>query len=196
MTGTRAMSHLFDTTISRTQFAKDDGLQAGRTGFRALRLQASEPVPNLTATEITYEVAQMIRKDRMYGFALCLTALASKSLAPAHAGDDPLSRPLAQSAPLELAHAIDNELDRRNHKRLPDHLGSSQPLDVTPGLLPLTWPKPNDVRARILTPELKRTPLVGWIAENLYRSKKDNGWCLEVDPGQGEYVVFYRLHLK
>jgi hypothetical protein len=34
-------------------------------------------------------------------------------------------------------------------------------------------------------------PLVGWIAENLYRDKKDAGWCLEADPGQSEYVVFY-----
>ena len=51
------------------------------------------------------------------------------------------------------------------------------------------------MRARIVTPELRKTPVVGWIAENLYRSKKDNGWCLEVDPGEGEYVVFYRLNL-
>ena len=61
--------------------------------------------------------------------------------------------------------------------------------------MPLTWPRNSDMRARLLTPELKRTPIVGWIAENLYRSKKDNGWCLEVDPGEGEYVVFYRRNL-
>ena len=141
----------------------------------------------------------MIRKDRMSGFALCLTALSSISLAPfAHAGDDPLSRPIAQPAPLEIEHATDNELDRmaRKSDRKPDNIESTRLLEVAPGLQPLTWPKSDDLRARILTPELKRTPVVGWIAENLYRSKKDNGWCLELDPGQGEYVVFYRLHLK
>ena len=51
------------------------------------------------------------------------------------------------------------------------------------------------MRARVLTPELKRTPLVGWIAANLYRSRKEDGWCLEVDPGEGEYLVFYRVNL-
>ena len=50
--------------------------------------------------------------------------------------------------------------------------------------------------ARLLTPELRRTPVVGWLAENLYRNKKDNGWCLEIDPGEGEYTVFYRVHLR
>ena len=52
------------------------------------------------------------------------------------------------------------------------------------------------MRSRLLTPELRRTPLVGWIASNLYRSRKENGWCLEVDPGEGEYIVFYRVHLE
>ena len=49
---------------------------------------------------------------------------------------------------------------------------------------------------RILAPELRRTPVVGWIAANLYRDKRDTGWCLEVDPGEGEYVVFYRVNLR
>lgn len=66
---------------------------------------------------------------------------------------------------------------------------------LPPGLVPLTWPRNSDMRARLLTPELKRTPLVGWIATNLYRSKKEKGWCLEVDPGEGEYLVFYRVPL-
>jgi hypothetical protein len=38
--------------------------------------------------------------------------------------------------------------------------------------------------------------VVGWVAANLYRSRKENGWCLEVDPGEGEYLVFYRLNVK
>ena len=43
---------------------------------------------------------------------------------------------------------------------------------------------------------LQFTPLVGWIATNLYRDKSEKGWCLEADPGQGEYIVFYRLNFK
>jgi hypothetical protein len=35
---------------------------------------------------------------------------------------------------------------------------------------------------------LRRTPVVGWIAEKLNRSKKDDGGCLELDPGEGEYA--------
>ncbi|MDF3022426.1 MAG: hypothetical protein K0Q92_3729, partial [Steroidobacteraceae bacterium] len=27
------------------------------------------------------------------------------------------------------------------------------------------------------------------------RSKREKGWCLEVDPGEGEYLVFYRVPL-
>ena len=69
-------------------------------------------------------------------------------------------------------------------------------LILDSGLSPLPFPKNSDVRARILTPELRSTPLVGWIAENLYRDKDDKGWCLEADPGQGEYMVFYRWNLK
>ena len=48
----------------------------------------------------------MIRKDRMYGFALCLFGAAI-----AQADDDARSRPAALSAPLELAHVTDNEAD-------------------------------------------------------------------------------------
>jgi hypothetical protein len=46
-----------------------------------------------------------------------------------------------------------------------------------------------------MTTDLKHAPLVGWVAANLYRSRKENGWCLEVDPGEGEYIIFYRHHL-
>lgn len=135
----------------------------------------------------------MILQDRLSGFALCLLALAPL----ARANDDAPSRPLASAAPLALEHVTDNELDRRARRGSPDKIGVASSFDaLSPGLAPLTWPKSSDMRARLLTPELRRTPLVGWIAENLYRSKRDNGWCLEVDPGQGEYVVFYRLHLR
>ena len=136
----------------------------------------------------------MILRDRFFGFALCL--LGASSLACA--GDDRNELLLAAVAPMQIPHAQELELayKARKRDRKPGNIETIQILDLTPGLVPLTWPKNSDMRARILTPELRRTPVVGWIAQNLYRSKKDNGWCLEVDPGEGEYVVFYRVHLK
>lgn len=115
------------------------------------------------------------------------------------AGGDALSgaSSRASSSPLVIPHALQLELDHRARRgRSPGRIETPQLLDITPGLTPLAFPRNGDVRARLLTPELKRTPLVGWIAENLYRSRRENGWCLEVDPGEGEYVVFYRRNLK
>jgi hypothetical protein len=134
----------------------------------------------------------------MFGFAFCIVlAMTGTALA----GDDALHYsmmgPFSARAPLDIPHTTNLELERkaRRRNRRPDNIESSALSDLEPGLVPLTWPRNSDMRARLLTPELKRTPIVGWIAENLYRSKKDNGWCLEVDPGEGEYVVFYRRHL-
>ena len=127
-------------------------------------------------------------QSRLLGFALL--AVSGAALA-----QDP---PLRSAAPLEIPHATNLDLDfkaRKRHHR-PDNVESSQLLEATPGLEPLVWPRNSDMRARLVTPELRRTPVVGWIASNLYRSRKDTGWCLEVDPGDGEYVVFYRLNLK
>lgn len=132
----------------------------------------------------------MIREGRMFGFALCLLA----SMAPA-AGDD--AKSINARAPLETPHTAMLALDARaGRKRASGNFESSQLLDFTPGLAPLPFPKNSDMRARLLTPELRRTPVFGWIAANLYRSRQDSGWCLELDPGEGEYVVFYRVHLK
>jgi len=145
----------------------------------------------------------MIREGRMFGFALRLMApwlwatgfLAVASLATA--GDDTARRANTTAAPLDIPHTTNNELDARaKRKRAPGNIEKTALLDLDPALTPLPFPKNSDMRARILTPELRRTPLLGWIAENLYRSKSEKGWCLEADPGQGEYVVFYRLHLK
>jgi hypothetical protein len=134
----------------------------------------------------------MIRKGRMFGFALCLLAAG-----PLMAGDSARARPIVTAAPLEIPHLANIELDARAaRKHAPRNIENHQFLYLTPGLTPLPFPKNTDVRARLLTPELRRTPVFGWIATNLYRDKKDNGWCLEVDPGGGEYVVFYRVHLK
>lgn len=131
-------------------------------------------------------------RQRIVGMALCLLA----TMPLARAGDDPHERPAATAAPLEIPHTLNLVLDeqarKKNRKR--DNIESHSFLDLTPGLKPLVWPKNTDVRSRILSTEVKSTPVVGWLAENLYRSKKDNGWCLEVDPGEGEYVVFYRYH--
>jgi hypothetical protein len=141
----------------------------------------------------------MILRGRMSGFAsgaLTLCALAGAPLAAA--GDDALERPLKLVAPLEIPHSTNLELDQRSRKRhrRPDNIESSQLLDSSPALKPLVWPRASDMRARLVTPEVRSTPVVGWVAANLYRSRKDSGWCLEVDPGEGEYVVFYRLNLK
>jgi len=136
----------------------------------------------------------MVRRDRFIGFALCVLGVGPLACA----GDDHAARSFAALAPMQTPHGEDLELTYLAHRRDRRHetIESHGFLELTPGLSPLTWPKNNDVRARLLTPELRRTPVVGWIAENLYRSKKDNGWCLEVDPGEGEYAVFYRVHLK
>jgi hypothetical protein len=113
----------------------------------------------------------------------------------ARAGDEPASIPGAQ-APLELPHTTNVLLDEqaRKARRKPDNVESLDFLMLTPGLLPVLWPKNTDMRARILTTQVKSTPVVGWLAENLYRDKSDNGWSLEVDPGNSKYVVFYRFH--
>jgi hypothetical protein len=140
----------------------------------------------------------MVRKGRTLNPGI-IAALALVAVTPlARAGDDALERPLSYAAPLEIPHTLNLVLAEKARKRnrKPDNIERYDFLDLTPGLLPLTWPRNSDVRARLLTPELKRTPVVGWLAENLYRSKKDDGWCVEADPGEGEYMVFYRFHPK
>ena len=132
------------------------------------------------------------RKAHIFFSALALVATGPL----ARAGDDAPDQSSKAVAPLEIPHTLNLQLAekarKRNHK--PDNVESITLLDLNPGLRPVNWPRYSDVRARLLTPEVRSTPVVGWVAENLYRSKKDNGWCLEVDPGQGEYVVFYRYH--
>jgi hypothetical protein len=131
----------------------------------------------------------MILRDRV------LLGLTAALLAPcAMAGESASS--IAASAQLVNPHTLNLELDVHAKRRGRNaNYESSDFLDLAPGLQPLPWPRNSDVRSRLLTPELRRTPLVGWIARNLYRSRKENGWCLEVDPGEGEYIVFYRVHL-
>lgn len=135
---------------------------------------------------------QTIRRTLAAAFALLMVAPF------AQAGDDPLERPAKTSAPLELPHTTNVLLAEKARKRnrKPGNIENHDFLVLTPGLAPVTWPKNTDMRARLVTPELKATPVVGWIAENLYRSKTDNGWCVEADPGKDEYMVFYRYHPK
>lgn len=128
-----------------------------------------------------------------------IAALALVAAVPfARAGDDVLDRPIASAAPMEIPHTLNMLLAEKSRKRnrKPGNIENFDFLDLKVGLVPLTWPRYSDVRTRLLTPELKRTPVVGWLAENLYRSKKDDGWCVEADPGGGEYMLFYRFHPK
>jgi hypothetical protein len=130
----------------------------------------------------------------MFGFAVSLALCGT-----AAAADRAAALPLASAAPLAIPHTMNLELDFRAQRRGRGGLGNVEAsglADLPAGLTPLIWPRAGDMRARILTPEVKRTPLFGWIAENLYRSRKEHGWCLEVDPGQGEYVVYYRAHIR
>jgi hypothetical protein len=133
----------------------------------------------------------MVLRDRRLALLLFLGA------APlAAAGDDAL-RTLSAAAPLANPHSVTLDLELKSRRRSYDgNPESSALLHHAPGLRPVSWPRNTDMRARLLTPELQRTPLVGWIATNLYRRSSENGWCLELDPGEGEYVVFYRLNLN
>jgi hypothetical protein len=131
------------------------------------------------------------RFDHLFGFALCLLAIARL----ASAGDEARDKRAPPAAPMEIPHVTTVTLDAKAAKKRVSNIEKSM-LISSRGLSPLPFPKNTDVRARILTTEVRNTPLVGWIAENLYRDKKDAGWCLEADPGQSEYVVFYRWNLK
>ena len=134
----------------------------------------------------------MVRKDHMFGFALCLMAAAQV----VRAGDDTRVTHAPPAAPMEIPHTTKVDLDAKAARKRAPIIEKSLLLNSSRGLSPLPFPRNTDVRARILTTEVRNTPLVGWIAENLYRDKKDAGWCLEADPGQSEYVVFYRWNLK
>ena len=131
------------------------------------------------------------RFDHLFGFALCLLAIARL----ASAGDEARDKRAPPAAPMEIPHLTTVTLDAKAAKKRVSNIEKSMLLS-SHGLSPLPFPKNTDVRARILTTEVRNTPLVGWIAENLYRDKKDAGWCLEADPGHSEYVVFYRWNLK
>jgi hypothetical protein len=140
----------------------------------------------------------MVREGRTLNPGV-IAALALVAVVPlARAGDDSFERPISTAAPLEIPHTLNLLLAEKSRKRnrKPGNIESFDFLDLKPGLSPVTWPRYSDVRSRLLTPELKRTPVVGWLAENLYRSKKDDGWCVEADPGDGEYMLFYRFHPK
>jgi hypothetical protein len=134
----------------------------------------------------------MIRRDRRLGLVAGLLSLSMPLMA---AGADAV--PSIAANTLTIPHSLNLDLDyrARRRSRSTGNFESSAELDLPAGLQPVSWPRNSDMRARLLTPELKGTPLVGWIATNLYRSRRENGWCLEVDPGDGEYVVFYRVHL-
>ena len=135
----------------------------------------------------------MIPRDHRSTLAMGLLWLGLS--AGAAAGESASS--IASMAPLTLPPTLNLELDYRARRRArpAGNVEMFGALDFSPGLRPLTWPRNSDVRARLMTTDLKQAPLLGWVAANLYRSRKETGWCLEVDPGEGEYLVFYRHHL-
>ena len=125
-----------------------------------------------------------------------ITLVALLALAPFAAAGEPAAS-IATSAPLAIPHSLNLELDYRAGRRSrgTGKVENHEFLLLPPGLRPVKWPRADDVRALLVTPELRRTPIVGWLATNLYRSKNEKGWCVEADPGEGEYVVLYRLQL-
>lgn len=132
------------------------------------------------------------RIDRIVA-ALSLLALGSLACA----GDNAPRDPVATAAPMVIPHAANLAMTEhaRRRNRPPGNVERQEFLTPKPGLRPVTWPSNNDaLRASLLTPTLKSTPVFGWIAENLYRDKKDNGWSVELESG--EYQVLYRYHLK
>src|SRR4051812_38083491 len=114
----------------------------------------------------------MVRKDHRFDhllvFALCLTAIAHV----ASAGDEARDKRAPPSAPMEIPHTTKVDLDAKSARRHAPIVERSLLLNTSRGLSPMPFPKNTDVRARILTTEVRNTPLVGWIAENLYRDKK------------------------
>ena len=129
----------------------------------------------------------------MFGFALGCMAV----FPLATAGDDARDHAIRTAAPLDIPHTTDLELAARaNKKRNSGTYEKTMLVEPARGLSPLPFTRSTDMRARLLTPELRKTPLLGWLAENLYRDKDEKGWCVEADPGKSEYVVFYRLHFK
>ena len=131
--------------------------------------------------------------DRRVAAALVIIAL----MPLARAADGPKPRAVTTAAPLEIPHAVNRALTEKSRKaeRKPLVVENHDFLMLKPGLQPVQWPSNTDVlRANILTPQVKSTPVVGWIAENLYRDKADNGWCVQLDGG--EYLVLYRYHPK
>ena len=133
--------------------------------------------------------------DRRVATALVLIALVPL----ARAGDGPKPRAVATAAPVVIPHAENRALAEKASKAAARKSVVDENYDYLalrpPGLLPVNWPSNTDnLRANLLTPQLKSTPVVGWIAENLYRDKSANGWSVQLDGG--EYVVLYRYHPK
>jgi len=131
--------------------------------------------------------------DRRIAAALALIAL----MPLARAADPPQPQPATNAAPLEIPLVVNRALAEKAHKAEGKRVTAvitdfSMPK---PGLQPVQWPSKTDaLRANLLTPQLKSTPVVGWLAENLYRDTADNGWCVQLDSG--EYLVLYRYHPK
>jgi hypothetical protein len=143
----------------------------------------------------------MIRTRRMIGLSVGLLVA---SLGSAVADERMAALAPPSLNPVQTEHTFNRDVRPRKQARKPaapaaNTQGSSldQPTVRPPvALAPIKWPKDSDIRHRIVTEEVRATPVFGWIAANLWRSRKENGWCLEVDPGDGEYMVLYRKHMR
>jgi hypothetical protein len=141
----------------------------------------------------------MIRVGRMIGVIVALSLTGKVVVA-----DERLASLAPPSlSPVQTEHTFNRDLrPRKKHKKVapPSVVKAELPADTfalpATTLAPIRWPKDSDIRHRIMTEEVRATPVLGWIAANLWRSKRENGWCLEVDPGDGEYRVLYRKHMK
>jgi hypothetical protein len=148
-------------------------------------------------------MGSMIRAGRMIGV---IVGLLVASLGSAVADERMAALAPPSLNPVQTEHTFNRDLrPRRQAKKsaapAPATDTRENPRDqptVRPpvALAPIKWPKDSDIRHRIVTEEVRATPVFGWIAANLWRSKKENGWCLEVDPGDGEYMVLYRKHMN
>ena len=131
--------------------------------------------------------------DRRVAAALLLIALV-----PLTRAADVAKPAVTTAAPVVIPHALNRTLDEKARKAERKTAARVENPDLpllNPGLQPVRWPSNTDtLRANLLTPQVKGTPVFGWIAENLYRDKADNGWCVQLDGG--EYVVLYRYHPK
>ena len=128
------------------------------------------------------------------GMALCVLAV----MPLARAGDDALARPSTRPrrskfrTPLNL---VLTEMARKRNRK-PDNIESHSFLDLTPGLNPLIWPKNSDVRARIVTPEIKARRWSAGSPRTCIAARTKTAGASRSIQAMANTCVFYRFHPK